>query len=193
MSVFVDHDGEEQQHAEPETGHGWWSQILRCASDESDRDGVPGLYRRGVAMLFLREYGGMSLEEVAQVFKISRGRALRKIRRTQQALQAMLRDEVDAATIADRLREQRLNAGKKYKPLADSEWQSIAPLLDHRGPLPARSLADAVLWKQTMQRPWHAIPPEYASHETARKHYRHWQKSGAWEHVKQAIPQRFCD
>ena len=195
MSLCVDKSGKAAD-VSPASGSGYWSQIMRCSGRIGKERGVPQLYRNGVAMLVLYEDSGLTLEEIGQAFGIHKGRVLRKIRQTRQALASILDGAVDGTEIAERLREARLSQGRTYTALSNAEWHAIERhvpaqharqqrLLHNQ-----RAVMNGVLWHVQTRRRWRDLPPEFSNEWTCGRLYRALRRSGAWDEIRRVLPGR---
>lgn len=80
--------------------------------------------------------------------------------------------------------------------LTDAQWAIIAPLLpkprireDRRGRpwRDPRDVLNGILWILRTGAPWKDLPDRYPSHQTCHRRFQSWAKSGALEHVLQAL------
>lgn len=80
--------------------------------------------------------------------------------------------------------------------LTDAQWAIIAPLLpkprirkDRRGRpwRDPRDVLNGILWILRTGAPWRDLPDRYPPHQTCHRRFQSWAKSGALEHVLQAL------
>ncbi|HYZ30846.1 MAG TPA: transposase, partial [Crenalkalicoccus sp.] len=88
----------------------------------------------------------------------------------------------------------RFTPRRPWVPLADAEWDALAPFLTRAEGTPGRPLAtplrtrlDAMLRIACTDAPWHALPPGYGKGETVARHFRRLAHAGLCARLLEAL------
>lgn len=195
MVSIAEFDGRECEATDLQSD-GYWSQIVRLCSDPRRRSepGIPGLYRHGLAMFVLYEDAGLTIPDIADMFRVNKGRVSRLIRQTRESLQGLASDRND---FIGRLRE--LAATRQdapFREITDAEWRRLARLLttDRRRPgqqpVDSRQCLNGILWRLHHGRGWRKMPPQYGRWKTVWRRWSEWCESGVWRRIAELLPTR---
>src|SRR3954467_5883171 len=81
--------------------------------------------------------------------------------------------------------------------LTDAEWALLAPLVPRSHPAgrrqtyPLRRIVDAIFYLLRTGAQWRLLPHEYPPRGAVFYHYAQWREDGTWEHVTQALRERY--
>ena len=81
--------------------------------------------------------------------------------------------------------------------LTDEEWALLRPLLTRTHPAgrkqaySLRRIVDAVFYLLRTGAQWRFLPHEYPPPDAVFYHYAQWREDGTWEHVNQALRERY--
>jgi len=90
-----------------------------------------------------------------------------------------------------------MNVSSYDSDLNDAEWALLEPLIRRSHPAgrrqiyPLRRIIDAIFYLLRTGAQWRMLPHEYPPRYAVFYHYAQWREDGTWEHVTQALRERY--